>query len=92
MVAEKFQIYSVKITGKKLNLFIFKSPQAKLSPWLSLPPRQKKITHPSQQRFLKTIFPQQKEGEDYGVGKITKIKPTRAFATSFDELHHLYNL
>ena len=62
MIAEKFQIYSVKITGKKLNLFIFKSPQAKLSPWLSLAPRQKKITHLSQQRFLKTTFPQQKEG------------------------------
>ena len=77
MVAENFQIYSVKTTA---NTFVsqkiesaqfYSSPQAKLSPrFLSLSPRQTGIAHSSQTVFSEDIaffhtalFPEQKEGE-----------------------------
>ena len=81
MVAEKFQIYSVKLLQihlwvKNLNLFIFThAPKAKLSPrFLSLSPRQMGIAHSSWTAFSEEFFPEQKGGwEGYGVEKITKI-------------------
>ena len=63
MVAEKFQIYSVKTTA---NTFVsqkiesaqfYLCPQAKLSPrFLSLSPRQTGIVHYSQTPFSEDIF------------------------------------
>ena len=44
--------------------------------------------------FWRSIFSRaERWGEDYGVEKITKIKPTRrVLVTSFDKFHHLCNL
>ena len=75
MIAEKFQIYSVKTTvntfvSQKIESVQFYScPLAKLSSrFLSLSPI------PPEQHFLKIFFPEQKDGEeDYLVEKITKI-------------------
>ena len=87
MVAEKFQVYSVKITAniivsRKIESVQFRScPQAKLSPrFLSLSPRQAGIAHSSRTAFSEDIFSWaerwrgEQVGEDYGVEKITKIK------------------
>ena len=80
MIAEKFQIYSVKTTVNNLSQKIksvqfYSCPQAKLSPrFLSLSPRQTGIAHYSRTAFSEDIFPEQKEGgEDYVVEKIAKI-------------------
>ena len=63
MVAEKFQIPSVKITAtafvsQKIESVQFYSyPQAKLSPmFLSLSPRQAGIAHSSRTAFSEDIF------------------------------------
>ena len=63
MIAEKFQIYSVKTT---VNTFVsqkiesvqfYPCPQAKISPrFLSLTPRHTGITHSSQTAFCEDIF------------------------------------
>ena len=83
MVAEKFQTYSVKVIVQ-IHLF-FKSKnwicsilliaQAKLSYiFLSLFPRQAGIAHSSRTAFSEDIFSwAEREGEDYGVEKVTKI-------------------
>ena len=104
MVAEKFQIYSVKITGKyiceskKLNLFIFthtpSKPPYPPPMFLSLFPRQKEITHSSRTAFSEDLFFHSKKGkgENYAVEKNTKIKPKRVLVTSFDKFHDLCNL
>ena len=81
MVAEKFQIYSVKTTANTFvsqkieSVQFYSCPQAKLSPrLLSLSSRQTGIAHFPEQYFKKIFFPEQKEEEqDYGVKKITKI-------------------
>ena len=84
MVAEKFQISSVKITAntfvsQKIESVQFYSyPQAKLPPmFLSLSLGRRELPIPPEQHFLKIFFPEQKEGaggvEDYGVEKITKV-------------------
>ena len=81
MVAEKFQIYSVKTTANTFvsqkieSVQFYSCPQAKLSPrFLSLSPRQTGIAHFPKQHFLKIFFPEQKEGaEDYVAEKIIKI-------------------
>ena len=76
------------------SVHFYSCPQEKPSRrfWL-LPPRQKKITHYSQIGYSEDLFfPSRKGGEDYGVEKITKIKPTRVVVTSFDKFHHLCNL
>ena len=100
-VAEKFQIYSVKITSKEIYEsknwicpFLL-NPQAKLSPrFLLLSPRKKEITHSSGTTISKDIFSQEKEGggEDIGVEKIIKIQPTRVLVTGLYRSHHLCNL
>ena len=38
------------------------------------------------------IFSWVERGQDYGVEKITKIKPMRVVVTSFDKFDHLFNL
>ena len=81
MVAEKFQIYSVKTTAntfvsqKIKSVRILLMPQAKVSPrFLSLSPRQTGIAHYSLTAYSEDIFPEQKEGgEDYTVEKTAKI-------------------
>ena len=42
--------------------------------------------------FWKSIFRQQKRGENYGAEKMTKIKLARILVTSFDKFHHFCNL
>ena len=63
MVAEKCQIYSIKITGKYIcesnnkSVHFYSCSQAKLSPWfLSLSLRQKEIPHSSWTAFSEYIF------------------------------------
>ena len=81
MIAEKFQIYSVKTTvntfvSQKIESVQFYScPLAKLSPrLLSLSPGRQELPIYPKQHFLKIFFLEQKKGEeDYGVQKITKI-------------------
>ena len=83
MIAEKFQIYSVKITAntfvsQKIESFHFYScPQAKLSPrFLSLSSRQTGIAYSSRILFFEDIFSWGERGgggEDYGVEKNTKV-------------------
>ena len=80
MIAEKFQIYSVKTTVNNLSQKIksvqfYSCPQAKLSPrFLSLSPRQTGIAHSSRTAFSEDIFSwAERGGEDYVVEKITKI-------------------
>ena len=51
MVAEKFQIYGVKITGRVLNLFIFTHALKQIPP-----PGRRKLPILSEQRFLKICF------------------------------------
>ena len=65
MVAEKFQIYSVKTTANTFvsqkieSVQFYSCPQAKLSPrFLSLSPRQTGIAHFPEQHFLKIFFPE----------------------------------
>ena len=100
MIAEKFQIYSVKITGK----YICQSKKKKgICPFLLMPPTKtlsgfyqystgrRKLPIPTEQCFLKIyFFPSRKGGEDYGVNKITKLKRTQVLVTSFDKFHHFY--
>ena len=86
MIAEKFQIYSVKTVNTantvlrlQIHLWVKKSvqfyscPQAKPR-FLSLSPDRRELPIPPEQHFLKKFFPEQKAvGEDYVVKKITKI-------------------
>ena len=76
MVAQKFQIYGVKITGKYIcesknkSVHFYSCPQAKLSlRFLSLPPREKEFTYSSRTVFS-VFFPHQK-GER---GRIMELK------------------
>ena len=59
-----------------------------------LPPGRRKLPIPSEQRFLNVYFSTVERGwrEDYGVEKITKIKPTRILVTNFAKFHHPCNL
>ena len=67
------------VSQKSESVHFYPCLQVKLSRrFLSLPPRQKEITHSSRTAFSEDLFfPQQKGGEDYGVEKVIKIKPTR---------------
>ena len=69
--------------------------QENVSPrFLSVPPiGRKKILIPPKQRCLKIYFsPAERQGEDYRVKKITKIKSTRALVGRFNEFRHLWSL
>ena len=104
MVAEKFQIYSVKIATKYIcesknwiySFLIFSRPQSKLSPrFLSWTRGRRNLPIPPDQHFLKICFSPAERGlgeEDYGAEKITKIKPRRVLVTSFDKFHHLCSI
>ena len=98
MVAEEFQIYSVKTT---VNIFVsqkiesvqfYSCPHTKLSPrFLSLSSWKKGIAISPEQHFLKIFFPEQKEGgEDYVVKKLPNL--ARVLVTCFDKFHHFCNL
>ena len=97
MMFQSFK-FMVKITGKYIceskNWMLIFSHAPKQNSAASFyhysPPRQKEITHSSWTAFSQDLyFLGKKGGEDYGVEKITKIKPTRL---SFDKFHHLCNL
>ena len=100
MIAEKFQIYSVKITGKYICQskkkkgicpFLLMPPTKTLSGFYQYSPGRRKLPIPTEQCFLKIyFFPSRKGGEDYGVNKITKLKRTQVLVTSFDKFHHFY--
>ena len=100
MIAEKFQIYSVKITGKYICQskkkkgicpFLLMPPTKTLSGFYQYSPGRRKLPIPTEQCFLKIyFFPCRKGGEDYGVNKITKLKRTQVLVTSFDKFHHFY--
>ena len=105
MVAEKFQIYSVKITGKYICVlknwipsFLLMPPSKTFSQVFIINLRQEEITHSSQTAFSEDLFFPSRKGDlgkgvrDYGNEKITKIKPTRALVTSSHKFHHICNL
>ena len=80
MVAEKFQIYSVKTTANTFasqniqSVQFYSCPQAK-SPlgFYHYPPSRRELPIPPEQHFLKLFFPEEKEGgEDCVVEKINK--------------------
>ena len=81
MVEEKFQIYNVKTTAntfvsQKLNLFNFTHAPKQNSPpgFYHYSPGRRELPIPSRTAFFEDFFPEQKEGgQDYVVGKITKI-------------------
>ena len=82
MVAEKFQIFSVKtimqihLWIKKLNLYDFTHAPKRnsLAGFYRYPPGRRELPIPPEQYFLNMFFTEQKDGgEDYVVEKITKI-------------------
>ena len=81
MVAENFQIYSVRTTANRFlsqkieSVQFYSCPQAKLSRrFLSLSPGRRELRITPEQHFLKIFFPEQKEGgEDHVVEKFAKI-------------------
>ena len=82
--------------SQKIECLFLVMPPSKTLPQVFIitpPPRQKEITHSSWTAFSQDLFfLGKKGGEDYGVEKITKIKPTRLLPTSFDKFRHLCNL
>ena len=82
MVAEKFQIYSVKTTANTFvsqkieSVQFYSCPQAKLSTrFWSLSTRQTGIAHSTRTVFSEDIFSwAERREEDYVVDKNTKIK------------------
>ena len=92
MVAKKFQIYCVKITGKHIceSVHFCSCPQQNAPPGsYHNTPGRRKLPISSEQRFLKIVLSPAERGEDYGAEKMTKIKLARAFVTSFDKFYHL---
>ena len=78
MIAEKFQIYSVKITAntfvsqKIASVQFYSCLQAKLFPrFFHYPPGRQELPIPPEQGFLKIFFFLRRKG--HGVEKITKI-------------------
>ena len=98
MVAEKFQIYSVKITGKYIcetknwiYSFLF-VPRSKTLPQVFIITPQAEGNYPFLPNCVlwRSIFsPAERAGR---IMDLKKIKPTRILATSFDKFHHLYNI
>ena len=96
----KFKVLRIlanTFVGQKIkSVYFYSCLQAKLfSRFLSLLPRQNKITHSSRTAFSEDLFFSQQKGggwENNGVEKNTKIKPTRILVASFDKSHHLCNL
>ena len=84
--------------SQRIELLIFTHAQKQnyFPGFYHYPQAEENYLFPPKQRFLKIYFPQQKGGwgvgENYGVEKINKIKPTRVLVTNFDKFHHLCNL
>ena len=100
IVAKKFQIHGVKITGKYICesknwiCSFLLMPSSKIIPQvliITTPDRRKSNISPEQHLLKILLFPSRKE-EDYGAEKITKIKLARILVTSFDKFHHFCNL
>ena len=100
VVAKKFQIYGVKITGKYICdtkswicSFLPISPN-KTSPYVLISTPKAKGNYPfSLNRiFWKSFFLPAEGGKDYGAEKITKIKLVRVLVTSIYKFHHLCSL
>ena len=93
MVAEKFQIHSVKITA---NTFVSQKIESvhfysKLSPeFLSLSPRQTGIAHSSRIALFEDIFSWGERGES--IMELKKLPKLKVSVTSFDKFHHICNL
>ena len=91
MFAEKFQIHGVKITGKysrwskKMNLFIFTQSKTQAFPgFYPRHSRRKEITHfPRTKIFVKSTFPQQKEGRIMELKNLTKLNLQRHWPQVF---------
>ena len=90
VIAKKFQIHGVKITGKYICesknecVYFYTCPQAKLFPRFLSSPLQAEGNYPFPQNnvFWKSIFSSKKH---YGTEKITKIKLVRVLVTSFNK-------
>ena len=65
------RLLQIHLWVKKLNLFIFTHAprQNSLPGFYNYPPVRWKLSIPPEQRFLKIFFPEEKEGEGYGVEK-----------------------
>ena len=85
------RLVAITFVSQKIeSVHFYTCAHAKLSSkFLSLSPRQKETIHSSRIAFSPA---ERGMGEDYGVEKITKIKPSRALVASFDKFHHLCNL
>ena len=97
MVAEKFQIYGVKVTGNTFvsqkieSVHFYSCPQQNLPPgFYHYTPGRRELPNPPEQHF----FPSRKgEGERIiELKKIIKIKTTKVLVTSFAKFCHLWNL
>ena len=79
MVAEKFQIYGVKITGKYIHTFVSQKTEFghfylchQDSPpgFYHYPSSRRKLPIPPEQRFLKICF---SPGESWGIMELKKL-------------------
>ena len=91
MVAIKFQIHGVKITGKYIcesNWICLLMPPSKTLPqvFIITNPGKRKLPISPKQCFENLFFPS-REGEDYEAKNMTKIKLERVLATSFNKFH-----
>ena len=93
MVAEKFQIYSIKITANTFvsqkieSVYFYACPQAKLPP---PPPGRRELPILPEQHFLKIFFPEEKGGGGERIMELKKL--TKVSVSGFDKFHHLCNL
>ena len=98
MVAEKFHIRGVKITGKRMCesknwicSFLLMSLSKNFPQFLIITSclGRRKVTISPKQRFLYFFLAEREE--DYGVEKIATIKLVRVLVTSFDKFYHFCN-
>ena len=98
MVAEKFQIHAVTITGKSIceskswicSFLLISLSKNLLHVLVITTPGRGKLTIFPKQRFL--YFSSAEREEDYEAEEMTKIKHSRVLVKSFDKFHHLCNL
>ena len=98
MITEKFQIYSVKITGKYICesknwicSFLLMAPSFRFlstppSGFWHYPPGRRKLPTPPEQRFLKFFSWAERRKRITELEKIPKL--TRVLVTYFDKLRH----
>ena len=99
MVAEKFQVFSVKVTGafasqKWVCSFFSHAPKQNFPVGSCYYPQAEgNYAFLLNSIFRKSIFSlAERREEDYGAVKMIKIKFERVLVTSFDKFHHLFNL